>query len=308
METGPVNNSTIIKLAWIRTKERWVNYTLIVVQFILLPILIAIIISAAAFVALPIILTFSKDTNTNNAIQFISAALAIILPVAALVSAVYRNIVGSIALTKIVIDPVRDRKKTVEESKRLVTPYINFLTILTLLNIGYLIYIPITLFTVVFFMQVWTQFAMFSFVLDEKKGSFNIWTGIQIYRKNFFMVTGHAILLQLAGTLIANGGNIITYTLDNKKSINIILIVAAVQLAIVACTIIFQIFGIAYMFELYKRLRVPEKILVPTVWVLFSILGWLLALGLVAYGIQYLVAHPPQLPLPIPGIKLDSTR
>lgn len=307
METAPVDNASILKMAWARTKDRWVNYTLIIVQFILLPILIAMIVSAAALISLPFILSFSKDTSTNNAIQFVYAAFVIILPVAAVVSAVYRNIVGTIAMTKIVVDQDRDRKKTIAESKKLVMPYLNFLTILTFINAGYLIYVPITLFTMIFFMLVWTQLAMFSFILDDKKGSFNVWKGVQVYRKNFLMVTGHAIVLQLIGTLVANIGNIVTYTFDNKKSINIILIVVAIQVAILVCSLLFQIFGIAYMYELYKRLKTPEKITVPKVWIFFAVLGWLIGLGLISYGIGYLILHPPQFPLPAPGIKPDSS-
>lgn len=304
--SSQVDNGKIFKIAWARTKDRWINFAIVIVQFIFLPIIIAAIISIGSIVALPYIFGASKDSGFDSVVQFVMAIAAITLPVVSIVGAVYRNIVGSIALTKIVIDSERNRKQTVAESKKLVIPYLSFLTVLTLINIGYFIYIPMSLFTIVFFIQVWTQFAMFSFVLDNNRGAINVWKGVQVYRVNFWSITLHAIILQLIATVIANLGNAFAYVTDGKKSLNMILIVTAIQIAIVLCSLLFQIFGIAYMYELYTRAKKPEKITVPKIFVIFSIIGWLIGLGAIAWGIQYIFMHPPQLPIQAPTINLDS--
>lgn len=288
MDSALIDTTLLIRNAWARTRDRWGNYVLIIIQFILLPIIIAAIISVVSFAAFPAIASQVKSVP----LQVVAAIASILLPAAALFGAIYQYLVGTVALVKIVIDPGKDRKKTVAESKSILLPYVNFVTILMLFNTGLFIYTPFTLFTLLVFMGIWAQFATFSFIIDNEKGAINIWKGVQIYKENFWVVTGHAVVIQLVSILVANIGVVLGYLLDLKRSTGLIPGVMLIQIAGMICSLLFQVFAVAYMYELYARLKIPTVVKPPKIWIFFSLLGWALGLGLVAWGIQYFVSHP----------------
>lgn len=280
--------------AWARTKDRWFNYFLVILEYILLPVVVAVIVSAAALMAAPSIISSIKDPNANAALQVILAALAIILPVATIVGAVYRNIVGAIALVKTVIDKEKNRKKTIAESKALIFPYLHFITILTLLNIGLLPFIPLSLLILSLYMQIWSTFALFSFVTEEKRGAYNIWKAIAVLKANFWEITGRTILIQLSATIVVNSGNILMALSGAAKNPDLRAAASSFQFLATIASFIVQVFVTAYMYELYIRVKPPTDVKTPKLLIGFSVLGWIVLVGLAAFGINYVINQLPQ--------------
>lgn len=286
-----------MKEAWLRTKDRWLNYFLISLQYIYLPLLIAFVISGIALASAPWIISFTQDPQANAALQVVLAALAIIVPVVTIVGAIYRNILGSIALVKAITDSKKDRKTTIAESKALIFPYMRFITVLSLLNVGFIVFIPVTLFTILFYMQIWSQFALFSFVSDDQKGTYNLWKALGILRANFWTVTGHALLIQIATLLFANIGNLLSALIKSTDS-NVTAALASLQFLITIASFLISVFVTAYMYGLYARVTHPQEVKTPKVWVTFSIIGWIILIVLAAIGINYVVSQIPQLLTP----------
>ena len=304
----PVNEPSVISSAWARMLDRWGNFLLVVLQFMVIPMILAAFITVGALIALPFILVWSKGPDTNQIIQVVAALAAIILPVVALVSALYRNLVGSIASVKSIIDDIKNRKTSINESKKLLTPFIHFITIQSLINIGFLIYIPITLLFAALTMSVWTQFAVFAFIKDEKRGTASIWKGFQMYKENFWYVTGRIFLLQIATIIVSNIGTIISTVMGHEQGMKALETIGGLQLLTFILSFLLNVYSVAYTYELYKRLKQPETVRVPKIWLAFSILGWLIGLGLIGWGVQYLLTHPIQLPTPpTQAPQLDSS-
>lgn len=303
-----VTDSGVLASAWARTRDRWGNFLLVVLQFMVLPMVIAAIITAGSLIALPFILVWAKGPDTNQIIQVVAAVAAVILPVVALVSALYRNLIGSIASVKSVVDEVKNRKETIAESKKLLTLFIHFITIQSLINIGFLIYIPVTLLFAALTMSVWTQFAVFAFIKDEKRGVESIWKGFQMYKENFLYVTGRIFLLQIATFLVSNIGTVYSAMSGRERGMQALETIGGVQLISVILSFMLNVYSVAYTYELYKRLKQPETVKMPKAWIAFSILGWLIGFGLIGWGFHYLLTHPIQLPTaPTQAPLLDSS-
>ncbi|MBI1862749.1 hypothetical protein HYS00_01375 [Candidatus Microgenomates bacterium] len=294
-ETTP--QLSIAGAAWARTRDRWANYIAVAMQFIVLPLVIASIISAVSLLALPFVLNMFKDPNANSVTQIVAAVAALLLPVAAFLGALYRNLIGTVALIKVVIDTKKDRRASIAEAKALFNPYVNFISILSLISFGYLVYIPITLFGAIIFIQVITQFATFIFLTDDKRGARSIWTAVQVYKAHFLPVTGHAIVLQGISMLIGNIGTIVTALQGKTSMTNTITTFGSTQLFSLVALLLYQVFSISYMFEVYSRLKKPETVKTPILFILFSVLGWLILLGLMGWGIRFIMTHPIQLPM-----------
>lgn len=278
-----------MKEAWARTNDRWFNYLLTMLEYVFVPVLLVSLISILAVFLVPSILGSMKDPNSNAAVQMVYAALAIIIPVAAIIGTIYRYIVGTIALLKTVIDEEKNRKKSISEAKALVFPYLRFISVLTLLNIGFVPFVPLSLFILLVYIQIWTTFAMFSFVSDQKKGLYNLWKALAVLRTNFWAITTRAILLQLFVILVGSAGSIIATVFRGNKNPDAATAIMLLQLLIALSSFFTQIFATAYMYELYRHAKVPTKVKASKPFIVFSLLGWIILLVLTGFGINYFV-------------------
>jgi uncharacterized membrane protein len=109
---------------------------------------------------------------------------------------------------------------------------------------------------------VWGVFAGFIYLYHKQpKGLKSLWLSREMVRPNFWKITGRLLLVfgifYLITTLLSSSNN------------------SLLSLLSAVVSIVSAPFTLAFAYEMYKNLAVPNNASTPTVWVTLSVIGWI---------------------------------
>ncbi len=255
---------TLFKAAFNRTKERFLTYFLTYV--------LSIFIFIGVFLAIGLVVGINVLVGMAAQSEGVSITLGIITAVAALGALIFVGCWTSLAYIYALIAPnktgVMDVYKTV---KPLVWPYFKVSIITTLFMVGILPFGIITLGILLILWGIWGMFMLFVFLDKKETGLNNLFISKAIVSSRFWGIVFRALMIYGAYMAIifllgAAQGN------KNSQGIGVALI---------------PIFGIfagpfitSYFYEMYKKIPHPKEVSSNMTWIVVSVIGWVLSLGL----------------------------
>lgn len=256
----------LFRAAFDRTKERFWNYIVIMILYILMTLGAGL---AAALLAGLNFLIFTATQSVE-----VTTTTAIISIVGAVLGFIYLGSWGTLAMVHVLISKEKiGATASFKEVKPLVWNYTIFTLLVSVFFIGL---VPISLPTLFILLFVWSIFAVFSvFVYMEKKekGLQNLWISKAIVSQNFWGILGRLVLLYAIIWAISFGLN----SLSEESGI--------FTLLSVIFSIVVSPFSMSYAYEIYKNVPHPDKVPAQKVWIIISAIGWvLLILGIISMG------------------------
>lgn len=290
-----MNNSlsleNLFRNAFLRTKERFLSYFLVVLIGIGFGFAVMIgFLLAVGLLAL--IFTLSKSI----VLLFIMSS---IITLTSLTLIYYFGAWIHLTTTFVIIAP---EKVTTGEAfakvKPLVWGYVKLEILLSLFFIGLILPSIFTLFIALIIWAFWSAFVTFVYLEQQKKGLDNLWTSKAMVSQKFWGITGRFSLVMIL-TLILQG----IFNSGGKNSIG--------PFFSFLISLFTSPFVLSYFYEVYKNLSVPKDSKKPTIWLILSAIGWLFILlsfaGLMAFLPQFITNFskmnlnlPPNFPKEFP--------
>lgn len=274
---------TLFKVAFKRTKERFLTYFLTYILSIF--IFIGLFLAIGLVVGINVLVAMATQSET------VSITLGIISGIAAVGGLIFVGCWTSLAYLYALIAPnkigVMEVYKTV---KPLVWPYFKVSIITTIFMVGLLPFGIITIGILLLLWGIWGMFMLFVFLDKKETGLQNLFISKEIVSSNFWGIVFRAIMIYGAYMVIlfllgVASGN------ENSSGIGAILITI---LGIFAGPFI-----TSYFYEMYKRIPSPKEVSSNTFWVILSVVGWILSIGLsiaffssVINGVQNAITDP----------------
>lgn len=266
---------SLFRAAFLRTKERLLSYILAFLFNILITIGITLIFGLlAAILVLPF--TLAK----NYVMAFTWGGILLILFVGVMV---YVSTWLNLLLTQILI---QNEKKGVIETFKSLRPYVPGYIWLTLLNgLFFLGLLPLgflSVFIIYLFWGFWNSFTVFVYLTEHRKGMQNLWASKDMINTNFWGIFFRLALISLATILISM---LLSMTSkDNGLS----------SLLYILFSILSVPFVISYRYEIFKHTKRIDHPKTPKVWIILSVIGFILFLLSVVAIVSTLGADAPK--------------
>lgn len=266
----------LVKSAFIRTKERFLSYflALLVNGGIMIVILAAFLIIGAA-------LYFAYSLTNSFILGIILGAVFLVFFLA-----VWFYIGSWLQLTLVQII-IQDQKKgaieTLKETKPLAWEYFKFNLLVALFIWGLFVFGLLSLGIIFVLWAFWSMFIAFAYLRQRKKGLDNLWVSKQMIGQKFWGIVWRMMLINIAILLLQVGVGF-----DDRYGG----IVATV------ISLLSGPFVIAYTYEMYKNLQVPEAVKKPKIWIILSVIGWILLAVVIFITFSYLSSLLPSLKIP----------
>lgn len=258
-----MNNSwqieQLIKRAFIRTKERFLSYFLVVIVGILI-ILAAVAIGL--ILGIPILFLIKPA-------PIVAGIMAAVLYTAGIVAFFYiTSWIGLAGAAVLIEEPKLGVSATYKSVRSRVWGFVwfNFLTglfIIGLLPLGIL-----SLGVVFILWAIWGSFALFVYLKKQKKGIANLWTSKALVSQKFWGIVWRVIVVYVAVMVLQ-----FALAFGTRDS-------AVAALGGISSGIISLFTGpfiTSFLYEMYTNLTEPTEVKTPKVWVGLSIIGWVLS-------------------------------
>ncbi|QQG44316.1 MAG: hypothetical protein HYW86_00125 [Candidatus Roizmanbacteria bacterium] len=251
---------SLFKQAFIRTKERFLTYFLIL--FITFFSTLVVLFGGALLTGI-VFLIYSL-TKLTVLVFFLGVVVLVIF----VISVIYIASWGQLAINESLIhDPKLGSIETIKKVRPLVWGYFRYTILLILFSFGLSIYGFLSLGVVWIVWGVWGVFGVFVYLKQKRKGLDNLWVSKQMVSQRFWGILGRLALVYGVVWFIQ-----LSFSFNENNSLRLI------------STVISFIAGpfiIAYIYEIYKNLSVPDKVKRPMIWIILSIIGGiLLVIGL----------------------------
>ncbi|HRN70127.1 MAG TPA: hypothetical protein PLS49_02985 [Candidatus Woesebacteria bacterium] len=274
---------TLFKAAFKRTKERFLTYFLTYVLSIF--IFIGVLIAIGIVVGINILVGIAAQS------EIVSVSIGFISGIAILGVLIYAGCWTSLAYLYALISPQKIGVMEVYKTVRpLVWPYFKVSVITTLFMIGLLPFGIITLGILLILWGIWGMFMLFVFLDKKETGLHNLFISKAIVSSKFWGIVFRALMIYGAYMVIIF---LLGSASGNKHSGGI----SAVLIPLVG--IFAGPFITSYFYEMYKRLPSPKEVSSNTFWIILSVIGWLLSIGLsivffssVLNGVQNAIKDP----------------
>jgi hypothetical protein len=126
---------------------------------------------------------------------------------------------------------------------------------------------------------LWSSFMAFAYLKFQKKGLQSLWISRQMFRQNPWGIFGRSLLLTVAIWAISIAINLVFGSMGKNGSM------ASSGISMIF-SLLYAPFAMSFSYEMFSNLEAPkEEVKTPTVWVVFSVLGWALTILLVVLGI-----------------------
>lgn len=252
---------TLIRKAFARTKDRFLTYVL--GYFVMVGLMMLVIF------ALAIMIIFGGTVFAVKA-NMIAGALVLALIILAGIAILYMTSFSQLLLTYTII---RSDKGTlmqnIREIKPLIWGFVWFMLASSIFMIGLIPFGFLSIFVIFILWMFWGTFASFIYLDRKLHGLDNLWTSYSMVNQRFWGVAGRMLIL-MVGYFILMGIFSIPYDPQSSAASAIL---SLLQFII---GIVFGAFTLSYDYEIFKLLKVPEKVERPTMWIIFSIIGWVL--------------------------------
>lgn len=251
----------LLNAALDRTADRFFSYFgTIIVAWLLFAALILFLVLGGLLV-----FTFYKLASLTA----VAAILAVFLIAAFFVGFVYIASWTSLAQISIIIS---DTKTGVMENYKNLKPrvwdYVGVNLLMGLFMIGILPWGLLSLTIVFILWAFWSTFVPFVFLEQKMQGLDNLWFSRQLVSQKFWLIGGRIFLVQIIFFLIN-----IALAATKEPMVGI----ASFFISIFAAP-----FFVSFIYLMYKKLEVPEKVEAPRVWITLSIIGWIIMIALFA--------------------------
>jgi hypothetical protein len=171
---------------------------------------------------------------------------------------------------------IRETKGTlmqnIRDVKGHVWEFVWFMIASSLFFIGLIPFGFLSLFVIFFLWAFWGYFSTFIFLTHRKKGLDNLWASYAMVNQRFWGIAGRMVLIMVGYFVIMSFLNI-PYDPEHVGSASMILMILQFVVGL-----IFGAFILCYYYEIFKLLKVPEKVERPKVWVALSVIGGVLML------------------------------
>lgn len=246
---------TLFRAAFERTKERLLSYIL---SFLFVYVLFFGALLAVGLLAGAHFLVWS----TTQSVAAVGT-LALISVVGVLTGFMYLGSWATLATTYTLIS---ENKVGVMEAYKAMRPLV-WGHVLVSFFVGLFIFglVPISVFTLFILLLVWSVwgvFMIFVYMEKQEKGLANLWISQAIVNQRFWAILGRILLVYVAMWVLFF---LLGMGAEDYPVLNIVSFIASLLLSP---------FVISYFYEMYKRLPHPKEIARPTVWIVLSIIGW----------------------------------
>ncbi len=247
----------LLKAAFVRTKERFLSYFLALLLSIAIGIvsfLVVILIGALLF------FIYSTAKSALLGVVLLLAGIALFIVVIVYVSAWTGLVLVDILIQEKKIGVIETFKKLRKE----VWGWFLFTSLSSLFFIGL---IPFGLMTVglLFILWIfWGSFSILIYLQDKRNGLENLWVSRAMINQKFWPIAGRLLLLNaifwFMGYLFNN---------VNDGSFRWVSFVFSLVTAPLATS---------FLYEIYVHLEKPKIVRRPFIWVLLSLIGWIILL------------------------------
>ena len=246
---------SLIKRAFVRTKERFLSY------FLALVLSFAFVLISVIILGLLLVLGGLAAALTKLVLVSFFASLVMIL----LVVLVFVFVGSWIQLSTIKVLIQDDRLGVVETFKKvrsLVWGYLTFSLLASLFMLGLLPLGLLSLGIVFLLWSFWNSFSTFVYLTNRQKGIANLWQSRALVNKRFWGIVGRLLLMNIAVAFIS-------LVLAGSKS-------SLLAIVSVIFSLFSQPFLISFSFEMYRNLSQPVGAKGPRAWLVLSVVGWVL--------------------------------
>ncbi len=260
-----MNIESLFQKAFSRFKERFLSYVIVsALSWGLGVILVLIGLLMAGVIAL---VWFSTKAVV------ITAVLGVVAVAVLLVGLIYISAWIQLATVDVLISskklPPFDVYKKV---KPLIGGYIYFMVVLGLFMIGLLPFTLVSLFIVGILWSLWSIFSVFVYLEKRKKGLENLWTSREMVNQKFWPILGVVLLVILLMTLVS-----------------IVLVSAKTGFAIsLVSQLVLTPFIMSLYYETYLTLKAPAKVSKAPVWIVLSVIGYVITVLVLVVSVQAL--------------------
>lgn len=263
----------LFKAAFFRTKERFLTYFLTYILSIC--IFIGVFLAIGLLVGLNILIwTTSQSVTVGVVTIFVSSLIALGL-------LIYVGCWTSLAALYSLVSPTKLGVFDVFKSVRpLIWSYYKVSIVTTLFIIGLWPFGLLSIGIILILWAVWGMFMIFVFLEKKESGLKNLFISKAIVSTKFWgillrVLMIYAVYVGIIFLLGASQGN------EEARGVSAILMPILGLFA--------GPFITSYFFEIYKRLPQPKKIPSNKVWVVLSVIGWVLSIALLATSLSGIV-------------------
>jgi len=264
-ETTPVENiqnnawglESLLKKAFERTKDRFLSYLVV--------LLISIGIGLAFFIAILLLIgLFALLYFLTKAIPVL-IILGLVAFLALIILSYYVGAWIQLATAQVIISP---EKLTAGEAMKKVRPLIwKFIILEVLMSLFFIGLVPLgvlSLFIILILWGFWSTFTVFVFLEQQKEGLANVWISRSMINQRFWGVAGRESVVWIAVWILSFAVSSASYKSSLAGLLSLLI------------SLFTGPFIISYSYEIYKNLTPPKETTKPNIWIILSILGWIL--------------------------------
>lgn len=272
---------SLFKASIERVKSRFLTF------FICFLVLYGVSIAIGVIFALVIVLHVIVYVATQSVMLLITTG--VLFGIFFISAMVYFSLWAQLALTYSLISPEKMTVGKIFKAMRpLVVPYIIYSFLVFIFFVGlFPISIP-TLFIILILWAFWSIFGVFVLIEQQQKGLDNLWISMAIINQKFWGVLGRYIVMFI-GVLFVSGVVFGLLALIAGEASELIANIVSPVL-----NLFITPFFIAYAYEIYKSLPTPKEITPPKIWIVLSILGGLLLVALMVFGMVNALTFIPE--------------
>jgi hypothetical protein len=272
----------LLKRAFNRTKERFLSYFLTWVASFGMGIgVLVLILLAAGLIA--ILYGVTKSV-------LVVGVLGLAIGIGSYVALIYVS--SWIALATISVMTSEEKLgvgATFSKVKPLIWGYFWMSFLSGLFMLGLMPWGVLSLGVVFVLWALWSSFMSFVYLKFQKKGLQNLWISRQMFRQNPWGIFGRSALLMVAIWAISIAINLVFGSMGKNGSM------ASSGISMIF-SILYAPFAMSFSYEMFLNLEEPkEEVKTPSVWVMFSVLGWVLSILAFVGTIGLLVSQAPVL-------------
>jgi MFS family permease len=269
---------SLVRASFKRTKERFLSYFLATV------ITYGFGIAAALVIAIIVGLHFLIFGLTRS--TAVTATSGIIFGIASVAGLIYVGAWGQLATISVITsDKKRGVIETFNELREAVWGYFWLSALVFLFTTGIIIFgmvglvIPGIILAILW--SLWGAFTPYVYLEHRRKGLENLWLSQALFNTNFWGNFGRMALIFLAIIVV------VWALLFGSIRYNLVGFVSP------AITFFITPFIYAFVYEMYRHQRKVTKVKTPVVWIILSIVGWVIVIGLILFMGSYISQELP---------------
>lgn len=255
--------------AFTHWKERIIPYLGTLIFFGFLWILITILIIIFGGMVIIIGLIFTKSFFTI----LLVAGIAILLTI---LSSIYLFALFILTSVNILVGKKQSILSMIQSMKPLVFGYIWVALSSAIFLTGLFPYGIITLFILPMIWTFWSSFTTFVYLEKKEHGLQNLWTSRDLYNQKFWELLFRS-LLPLGGSILIMIFYVLIAHFIPLQALSAIILYFVFHLL----NILYGSFVICYNYELYRLLPKTKKAQTPKVWIILSLIGWIINIVLI---------------------------